>query len=131
MDTLEISLLEDGTYEITEYNDERLFLIGQILLNDTLRSGVSHALEYATEFGMDQKKEVETKEILVRISPTSETTIELKFIPKSNPENALETDMNIDDLIDLIDDYEDAVDEQAHAILISREQDTFTLYTTD
>ncbi len=129
MYSIEFARIEDGLYEIVEENDERLFCIGQILLDDNLRGGISKALEYAPEVGLEKHQDFETQLYKLRLSPDAAHGLLIKLIDKKDPEHVLETDLEVETLIDLIDAWEDAVSEEPEAITITRVQDTFTVET--
>lgn len=129
MDSLEFVRIEDGLYTIDEFNDERLYVIGSILLDDATRNGVKSALKFAPELGLGESKDIKTVESKVTISPKSENKVYITFTNTEHKE-PLETDMEIAQLLDLIDAYEDALDEGPETITLTRSQDTFTL-TTD
>ncbi len=129
MYTIEFARIEDGLYEIVQENDERLFCIGQILLDDNLRVRIKKSLEYTPEIGLEKHQEYETQLYKMRLSPDPEYGLLIKLFDKSNPEHVLQTDITIDTLMDLIDSWQDAVNEEAESIIITRVQDTFTLET--
>lgn len=129
MNSIEFARIEDGLYEIVDENDERLFCIGQILLDDDLRGGIKKALEYASEIGLERHQDFETQLYKVRLSPDPVYGLLIKFIEKHDPEHILETDIQLATFMDLIDAWEDAIDEEPESIFITREQDTFTLLT--
>ncbi len=130
MDTLELTRVTNGLYIISNHNDERLFMIGKILLNDAMRKGVKKALTYAPDFGMGRKQEIDTNELKVTLSPKSQTTCIIKLIDTEYPKKELETQMDFQMFIDLINAYEEALFAYPEAITITRVQDTFTLRTT-
>ncbi len=128
MYTLEFVRLENGEYTISDDNDQRLYMIGQILLDDALRNGVKKTLEYAPEFGVERRKDIETEQFHVRVSPLNETTCMIIYKDKTEPEEeALQTDMKIETLLDLIDSFENAVEAESESIMMTRSQDNFTL----
>ncbi len=127
MDSLEFSRVEDGQYTITEHNDERLYMIGTMLLDDAVRNGIKKALKFAPELGLDESKDINTVDINVTISPKSMNKIYIKFLEKEHPENVLETDIGIETLLDLIDAYEETVSQEPEIITLTRSQDTFKL----
>lgn len=129
MYSIEFARIEDGLYEIVQENDERLFCIGQILLDDDLRGGIKKSLEYAPEIGLEKHQDFETQFYKLRLSPDPAHGLLIKLIEKKNPEHVLETDLEVDTLIDLIDAWEDSVSEEPEAITITRVQDTFTVET--
>jgi hypothetical protein len=127
MYSIEFARIEDGYYEIIEENDERLFCIGQILLDDDLRAGVKKLLEYAPELGVERHKDFETQIYKMRLSPDPVRGLLIKFVNKEHPDHILETDIQVETLSDLIDSWEAAVDQEPESITITRSQDTFTL----
>lgn len=129
MNHIQFSRLEDGLYEILEENDERLSVIGQLLFDDNLRNGIKAALEYAPEIGLEKRQEFETQLYDVHLSPDPVYGLLIKFIDKKDPERLLETDIKIDTLMDLIDQWEMAVAEEPEIITITRVQDTFVIET--
>lgn len=129
MNMIEFARSEDGTYIIVEDNDERLFCIGQLLADDAIRSTLANALSYAPEIGLEKHLDIETKLYKIRVSPTSQEMLYIKLHDKSNAEFHLETDISVDSLTDLIENWEDALVEDAQSITITRVQDTFFLET--
>lgn len=127
MHSIEFARIEDGLYEIVDENDERLFCIGQILVDDNLRGGFKKALEYTPETGLERHKDFETKLYHARLSPDTVYGLRIKLVDKQDPERVLETDIKLNTLIDLIDSWENLVLEEPEGIIITREQDTFTI----
>ncbi len=129
MRRIEFSRIINGLYSITDHNDERLLCIGRILLSDILRHAVKGALQYAPELGMVGHKDVETEEYHLRISSKNQSTVWLKLLTKSNPERVLEIDMRINNILNIIDAWEDAVGAMPESIIMNRKQDTYTIET--
>ena len=129
MRRIEFSQITNGLYRITDHNDERLLVIGRILLSDILRNAVKDALKDAPEIGLERHKEIKTEDYQLRISPKDETTIWFKLLTKSDPHRILEIDLRIPKILDIIDAWEDAVDAMPESITITREQDNYTLET--
>ena len=127
MNSIEFSRIEDGNYEISNENDQRLFCIGTLLLDDALRECLKKMLRYAPDIGLDKAHECETDSYKIKISPDATYGLLIHFLDKSNPEGHLETDIKIETLLSLIDAWEEAVGVEPESILITRTQDTFNL----
>lgn len=118
---------EPGIYDVSDANDERLFCIGQILINDHLRTAVKKALDETLDVGLERHHDLETEEFSLKLSPSTKTELFLTLTEKEEPYRVYETDIALETLLDLIEDWEDAVDGEADTITITRQQDLFEL----
>lgn len=118
---------EPGIYDLADINDERLFCIGQILINDHLRTALKNVLEETVDLGLERHHEFETELFSLRLSPSTKTILLLQLTEKKEPYQVYETDIALETLLDLIDEWEDAADGEADIIVITRQQDVFDL----
>jgi hypothetical protein len=118
---------ESGSYELADYNDERLFCIAQMLINDHLRTAILTALDATLDVGLERHLDLETKQFSLKLSPLTDTKLAITLTEKEEPYRVYETDILLASLLDLIDEWEEAVDGEATSIKITREQDTFEL----
>ncbi len=137
MYTLTFSRIAQGNYTISDTNDNRLFCIGSIIVDPVLRKDVKKALYYAAEIGMEQAKHFETGLNSLNLKQADDDeTILIKLTPKVDeraPGERLpyETDIPLEEFIDLVEDYEDALESDARLISITRIQDSFELTITE
>ncbi|MBA3751911.1 hypothetical protein H0X06_03915 [Candidatus Dependentiae bacterium] len=129
MFTLELSRITPGNYVISNNNDNRLLCIALILSDSVLRNGTKKALYYAAEIGMENHKEFETKLYTLRLHQLDPDTILIKLSYRNSEDEFIvyETDMPLEEFINLIEEYEDAVESDVHTIHITRIQDSFEL----
>lgn len=118
----------NNTYEIIEYNDERLHMIGLILVNPKVREYIKSKLNHLTDVLVDEVMTINnTKETLAfRFRQINEQKLYINLEIKG--ENGLkETDIKNDALRSIIDTFEDFKNKSTNEIEITRYQDTFLL----
>ncbi len=129
MFTLEFSRTAQGEYSISNNNDNRLLCIALILSDPLLRTGSKKALYYAAEIGMENHKEFQTKIYTLRLHQPDPDTILIKLSYRNSDDEFIvyETDIPLEEFINLIESYEDALEADAQTINITRIQDSFEL----
>ncbi len=135
MFTLTFSLIAQGNYTISDTNDNRLFCIGCIIVDPVLRRDVKKALYYAAEIGMEQAKHFETDLNSLNLKQADDETILIKLTPKIDERAPgervpYETDIPLEEFINLVEDFEDALESDARLITVTRIQDSFELTIT-
>ncbi len=139
---LRISKFHNGNYIVSDYNDERLRIIGQILADPKVRKFFAKHLEHIS-LGLD-KTTYETKSVDNKITfkfkdITDEYDKYKLFITVTEDPNdgdpemdhKFETDIEKEMLKDIIDDFEDLISQEVQEIVIVRYQDNFRIEPSD
>ena len=127
MYTMTFSRIALEDYTISDTNDSRLLCIGSILVDPLLRKGTKKALYYAAEIGMGHSKSLETDAYLLHLTQSDPETILISLTTKIGEKISYQTDIPLEEFINLIEEYEDALDSDPHTITVTRMQDSFEL----
>lgn len=131
MDKLRISYA-NGIYIISDHNDERLNIIGQILVDEKVRNYFYNQIKHLVE--------ILQKEIFKITSSDKKVEFEFKVnengnmiinVNESIEPHKLTTDINKNVLKDLIEQYEELLDLETDEIVLTRYQDTFKIEASE
>jgi hypothetical protein len=125
MNYLLLTRSADGTYTISDHNSEKLFVVATILLQKTIRSQLRNKILDFPEFALG---EVDTFNFLpdynITVKRDNQKQLIISLLKKHESlhqaDNPLVIDVYIDVLGDLIEDFEDLVeDEDAPTIYLT------------
>lgn len=131
MNKLTFTLSPSGKYSITDNNDEKLFIISQTLVNESLRNNIKKILNEILWLS-EPYNLVSNSEDIIKFYLLKETDnyILLKMVDESKPideTNPKKIDMNCDTFLDIIDEWEDLLIMQPTQIFFKREEDTYII----
>ena len=131
MDYLKLVRTGTDSYLITETQQEKLFVIAQLLITSQIRKQVRSLLEGYPEFALGQEVTFDfLPEYTINLRRANEeqlvVTLFKKYESALEEDNPLIIDIYINVLIDLIDSFEDLLIEEAPNIYIIMDMDTVT-----
>ena len=134
MNYVKLVRTDDGSYLITEIQEQKLFVVAQLLLISQVRKQVGSLLEGFPEFALGQEVTFDfLPEYTITVRRANEeqlvVTLFKKYESALEADNPLIIDIYINVLIDLIDNYEDLLTEEAPEIYITMDMNSITAQT--
>jgi hypothetical protein len=124
--------LPNGAYTIIDHTDERLFLFGELLLDDDIRGYVKTELEDFPDIKEGEIVSFHTaRHSKITFQRVQEKYILIKLFNPDRYHNVLETDIAIDKLVDLVQDWEDLAYQEAPEIYVLRDHDKDTFRVSE
>lgn len=126
---LTMNKLPDGSYMISDHNDERLYMIGLILTDRKVRDEINNYMTHI--YGLVPKQTFSVKssdgDFTVKLEEREDETLFLTIHAKEE-DHVLETDITNNMLSTLIDNMEDLISQDVNEISLTRTQDNFELH---
>lgn len=116
--------LESGAYTIVDHTDERLYLLGELLLDDDIRGFVKTDLEDFPSIKENHPITFHTAQhSKITFERVQEDMLIIKLYNADRSHKILQTDISIDELVNVVEDWEDLAYQEAPQIYVMRQHD--------